>query len=357
MWVGGEFYYDERWQVDAPAIDTSGMTFLNGGKACLFVIARFLRRHGVDAILLPAYLCPTIVDTLERCGLRCAYYPVQSDLSIDLGALDRAIGGHKAALFINYFGFQHNEQTRAYFTALRQRGVFVVEDNAQAGFAGLTTGDFVFNSLRKLAPYDGGYLLTPHDVSDLARDARGQMYHRLPLIREYRRKLGEYRYRGTGSHDELARLYEQSERHYEKGFAVAGDPEERWGIEHLDWAGIKLARRENYAYLLELISGITGITPLFPALLADNLPLGLPVYVEGGVRDRLYDALGNAGIGLTVHWDALLRDPRLNADPAVVDIASRMLTLVIDQRHSHKQLEYQADQIAGFMRGGLRASI
>ena len=349
MWVGGEFYYDERWQVGAPVIDTGEMTFLNGGKACLIVIARYLHRQGIDSILLPAYLCPTLVDTLESCGLRCAYYPVQPDLGIDLDALDRALGAHKAVLFINYFGFQHNEQTRTYFTALRQRGVFVVEDNAQAGFADLTTGDFVFNSLRKLVPYDGGYLLTPHDLGDLTRDDRGQVNRRLLLIREYRRRLGEYRYRGVGSHAELTQLYAQAERCYEQDFTVAGDVEERRGIEHLDWAGIKRARRENYAYLLELISGITGVTPLFLALQADNLPLGLPVYVDGEVRDRLFDALGNAGIGLTVHWDALLRDTRLNANTAAVGIASRILTLVIDQRHSRKQLEYQADQIASFI--------
>lgn len=349
MWVGGEFYYDEQWLVNSPVINTTGMTFLNGGKACLIVIARFLRSHKIDRVLLPAYLCPTIVDTLESCGLHCAYYPMREDLSIDLDALERKLGSHKAVLFINYFGFQHDKETRAYFKALRRRGVFVIEDNSQAGFPAQTTGDFVFNSLRKLAPYDGGYLLTPHDVSGYVRDEQGVVNRRLPVIRDYRRKLGEYRYRASGSHAELAQLYAQVERYYEHDFIVSGDAEERWSIEHLDWSGIMRARRGNYTYLLELISGIPGVTPLFPVLQADNLPLGLPVYVDGVSRDRLFDAMGNAGIGLTVHWDALLRDPRLNTDPMAVNIASRVLTLVIDQRHSRKQLEYQAGELARFM--------
>ena len=82
------------------------------------------------------------------------------------------------------------------------------------------------------------------------------------------------------------------------------------------------------------------------------MPMGLPVYIEGVSRDWLFDQLGNAGIGLTVHWDALACDPRLNSDPVAVDMASRMLTLVIDQRTNHKQLEYLAGSLAKSLKVG-----
>jgi len=345
MWVGGEFYYDDQWQRDRPQIDTSDMIFLNGGKACLIVIADTLRSRGIDRILLPAYLCPTIVNTLESRGLCGDYYPVRSDLTIDLDSLDERINHYQAVFFINYFGFRHSDAVYDYFNALRKRGVFVVEDNAQAGFASRCMGDFVFNSIRKLAPYDGGYLYTRHNVSDLVSRYPSVENRRLPVMRKYRQRLGEYRYRGIGSRDELMELYEQAERFYELDVVVAGDPDERQSIEHLDWNGIKRARRENYAYLLELLANIPRVSPLFPALQPDIMPLGLPVYIEEIPRDHVFDALGTDGIGLTVHWDALLRDPRLNSDPVVVDMASRMLTLCIDQRVTRKQLEYQADRL------------
>lgn len=350
MWVGGEFYYDDRWQLDEPVLYTAGMTFLNGGKACLIVIAAYLHSQGVERILLPAYLCPTIVNTLEGCGMHCGYYPIRPDLTIDLDDLEIQLNGHKAVLFINYFGFQYKEETRAYFSALRQRGVFVVEDNAQAGFPTQTTGDFVFNSLRKLVPYDGGYLTTPYDVTQVIERYPLVQNSRLPLIREYRLKLGEYHYRGIGSHEELTKLYDQAEACYEIESVVAGDQQERWHIERLDWPAIWRTRRENYAYLLALLSEIPGVTPVYPSLQPDNLPMGLPVYIENMPRDTLFDQLGNAGIGLTVHWNALMRDPRLNTNPVAVDMAQRMLTLVIDQRTSHKQLDYLADRLAFYSR-------
>ena len=53
MFVGGEFYYDPAWRVENPIIDTTRMTFLNGGKACLIVISEYLLSHGIDRVLLP----------------------------------------------------------------------------------------------------------------------------------------------------------------------------------------------------------------------------------------------------------------------------------------------------------------
>ncbi len=343
MFAGGEFYYDGLWQVDHPIVSTERMTFLNGGKACLVVICDYLRDHGIYRMLLPSYLCPTIVNTLERCGMTCEYYPVRPDLSIDHDALADRLKNHRALYFINYFGFQHAPETRALLAQLREGGLMLVEDNAQAGFVQDGIGDFVFNSMRKLVPYDGGYLLTPHEVKPYLAKHLNRPNRRLPVIREYRRGLAEYLLNENGDHDRLVDLYEQAESLYETDLDFEGDTQERAAIEQLDWHAIKQKRRENYRYLLNEISDLPGVKPVFSALQADNLPLGLPVYVDAVPRDWLFDELGNAGIGLTVHWDALRFDTRLNVNQVALDMASRMLTLAIDQRLNRRQLSYQAE--------------
>ncbi|MGA9398373.1 MAG: hypothetical protein WBV22_08965 [Anaerolineaceae bacterium] len=340
MFVGGEFYYDTRWLEDKPTISTSAMTFLNGGKACLVVICDYLLDHGVKKILLPSYLCPTIVTTLERGGLACDYYQINMDYSIDLDDLAQKVIDYQAIYFINYFGFLHPLPVRNFLSSLRQEGVIVVEDNAQAGFNNHHTGDFILNSMRKLAAYDGGYLITPYDVMPYVNKYQGRPNRRLPLIREYRERLATYLFQGTGKHDELVQMYKLAENYYESDLVVEGDPQERQQIERLDWKGIKQVRRENYTYMLSLISGISELSPVYLDLQEDNMPLGLPVYVSGVPRDWLFDELGNAGIGLTIHWDELLRDPHLNQNRVAVNMASRILTLVIDQRTSHKQMDY-----------------
>ena len=302
MFVGGEFYFDTRWLADKPTISTENSTFLNGGKACLIVISDYLLAHGIKKVLLPSYLCPTIVSTLEHCGLTCDYYQINPDFSINLDDLDQKAANRQAVYFINYFGFLHPIPTLNYLAGLRQKGVFVIEDNAQTGFSDHTTGDFVFNSMRKLAAYDGGYLTTPLDVTSYVEKYQGFPNRRLPVIREYRNHLADYLYQGTDIYDELVEMYELAEYYYESDLIVEGDPQERLLIEQLDWEGIKRVRRENYIYMLSLISGITELSPVFPALQEDNMPLGLPVYISDISRDWLFDELGKAGIGLTIHW-------------------------------------------------------
>lgn len=350
MFVGGEFYYDPAWQVDAPVIDTTRMTFLNGGKACLMVICDYLRGHGIQRILLPAYLCPTIVNTLEKCGLVCDYYQVHPDLTIDLEDLEAKAGDHQVVYFINYFGFPRSPLELAVLRNLQLRGLLLVEDNAQTGFIDNPTGDFVFNSMRKLCAYDGGYLITSFNIQPYIEERRNQPNRRLPLIRQYRARLAAYLFRDIGEHTDLNQLYEQAEQYYESDAVVEGDTAERWNIEHLDWPGIRQKRRENYLYLMSLISTLPELTPLYPVLPDGVMPLGLPVYISGVPRDWLFDELGNAGIGLTIHWDAIVRDTRLNHNPAAVEMAAKMLTLVIDQRISRKQLDYLAQTLRGCLK-------
>jgi hypothetical protein len=350
LFAGGEFYYTERWFTDNPAVPAGDALFLNGGKACLIVIADYLRDHGIRSVLLPSYLCPTIIDTLESRGLSWQTYQVNHDLSIDPGDLDSKLCGQQAVYFINYFGFFHPEPAREHLAAIRRSGIPVIEDNAQGGFLDNPTGDFCFNSIRKLTPYDGGYLQTRLEVEPYVKNRMGLINRRLPLIRAYRTKLRSYLFEDADIYDELVRLHSLAEETYQSDPVVQGDIQEQQQIERLDWAAIKQIRRRNYAVMLDLIAGIPQLTPVFPGLQADNMPLGLPVTVSGVPRDWLLEELGNAGIGLTVHWDDIAADPRLNHNRTAVDMAGTMLTLVTDQYTSREQMQYLVQMITEAVR-------
>jgi hypothetical protein len=342
MFVGGEFYYDQAWLRDTPANPRENMYFLNGGAACLTVISDFLLDHGIGKVLLPSYLCPSIVKAFERCNITWDFYQINQDFSIDLCDLERKITGHQTVYFINYFGFFHNLETQYFFKQLQQNGIIVIEDNAQAGFHQPLTGDFVLNSIRKLAAYDGGYLITRHPMMPYLNQYLGLLNRRLPLIREYRDQLYHYLFDKTGSYNELIQLYQRATEYYETDLVILGDPGEYQQIERLDWQGIKQIRRDNFQYLMNWVSSIPELTPIFPELQEGNMPFGLPVYFSGVSRDRVNEELGKAGIGMTIHWGDILTDPRTNQNNLAVDMAGRMLTLTIDQRIRRKQMDYLA---------------
>lgn len=351
LFVGGEFYYDRRWMMDTrTAFPTDGerTCFLAGGQACLMVISDYLLGQGLHSVLLPAYLCPTIPKTLLRSGLRCSFYRVHEDFSIDLDDLKGRLSAdpHQVVYFINYFGFSPLPPILDFFRSLRQNGTIIVEDNAQAGFHNHPTGDFVFNSLRKFAPYDGAYLNAPVDMAPYLNQYGSRPNRRLPLIREYRERLFHYLFEDEDDADELDALFEQAEQVYETDPVVLGDPQEQTCIERLDWQAIRQVRRENYNYLLSRIGEIPHIAAVFPALQTDNMPLGLPVVFSGVSRDRVAAQLGESQIGLTVHWENMHPDASTPAQRLAMDMSNRILTLAIDQYTSTKQLDYQVEQLS-----------
>ena len=340
MFVGGEFYYEDRWLTNKLTLTTEGMYFLNGGQACLIVICDFLLDHKISSVLLPSYLCPSIVNTFELQGLAYDFYQVKKDFSLDLEDLKNKLTTNQAVYLINYFGFPHPAATRDFISDLQQKGKIVVEDNAQAGFLSATTGDFVFNSMRKLVPYDGGYLITRFNMRPYIQQYINRPNNRLPLIREYREKLHPYLENGEGSYDHLVRLFTLSEQLYATDLVIIGDEVEKDHIEHLDWAGIMQARRQNYQYMSQLVKDIPELTPIFPTLLDGMMPMGFPVYFTGVSRDRVNNELGNSEIGLSIHWDDLITDRRTKRNTTAVEMASNIITLIIDQRVTSIQMDY-----------------
>lgn len=355
MFVGGEFYEDRRWETGAATITTEHMMFLNGGGACLRVIAAILLKQGIGEILLPSYLCPSIISRLERCGIKLGHYQIREDLSIDLEDLDQKCQPHSAIYVINYFGFTHAPDTLAYLEQRKLKGAPIVEDNVQGGFFMPSCGDFVFNSLRKLCPYDGGYLYSIQSKAEIPISLQSLLSlpnRRLPLIRSYRQQLAAYLLRGQGRHSDLQRLLGQAERVYEEDDVLMGDALEQVAIEQLDWPAIRRIRRENYTHLLSLIASIPGVRPIFPALQSGILPLGLPVYLENISRDAVCQQLARNQIGLTVHWDEILNHPVTSRNARAAAMAKKMVTLPIDQRFDASHMEYLALKLAGAMAMG-----
>lgn len=349
MFVGGEFYEDDQWDTSTPILTMSGAYFLNGGQACLRVMLDYLCANHFTHILLPSYLCPSILDVLDQHDLAYDFYKINADLSIDLEDLERMTASTEVVYFINYFGFIHSESTRVALRDLQSKGVLLIEDNAQAGFVRHTTGDFAFNSLRKFTACDGGYLTASIDLSSHIEKFAGRVNHRLPVIRAYRNQLRTYLFEGHGRRSELERLFHQAEAFYEKDAVVIGDEQERDRIEKMDWESIKKKRRENYNYLLGLLKNNPEIIPLYPALQEGIMPMGMPVYVNNVSRDRLCELLAEESISLTVHWDTLLNDPRLKQFPSTRAMAARMVTLPIDQYTNHAQLDYLVEKMSSFV--------
>lgn len=345
--VGGEFWYDPRYHSDGVHIPTLGLAYLNGGEAAIRLICDYLIDQGIREILLPSYVCSTLADAFDRYGFAYTFYKIQENFRIDLDDLRSKAPGFKVLYVIDYFGYGHTDAEVTVLKQLKDQGLMIVEDDAQAGFNRASVANVRFNSLRKFVPFDGSLFYSDRDMSQNLAKFVGLPNHRLAVIREYRQTFARLLADGAENFDLLNPLFDRSERAYYADLTVLGDPAERAAVEHLDWAAIEAARKANHQRLYERLADLPEIEVIFPQVSPDGLPLGFPIYVNNGKRDALLSYLRERYVYPIVHWD-VLHDTRINTIPQTVAMSAKIITLIIDQRFSLDDMDYEAGIVRAF---------
>jgi dTDP-4-amino-4,6-dideoxygalactose transaminase len=169
----------------------------------------------------------------------------------------------------------------------------------------------------------------------------------LPVIRQYRQTFARLIDEGAESFDELNPLFDQAEQHYYADLTVLGDSGERAAVERLDWSMIEATRKANHQRLCDQLADVPEIEIIFPEVSPHGPPLGLPIYVKNGQRDVLLNYLRERHVYPIVHWD-VLHDSRIIKIPETVDMSAKILTLILDQRFSLEDMDYEASSVKAF---------
>lgn len=124
---------------------------LNSGRFCLEYL---LRCRKYKKVLIPYYTCDSVVEPLERLGIRYAFYHIDKSYRI---VDDILLTSDEALLYTNYWGLQDD-----YCEELAGKyGRQLILDYTQAFFSKPICGKDTFYSCRKyFGVPDGGYLYT-----------------------------------------------------------------------------------------------------------------------------------------------------------------------------------------------------
>lgn len=142
------------------------------GRLALYSLLSSLKAHSKRReVLLPAYLCRSIVIPCEWNGLSIRYYNVTETLSPDWTSFEEQISHNTlAVLVIHYFGFP-NQASRAAQICKNYRAI-LVEDGAHVDLVSGASkgsiavyGDWIIGSMRKFYPLYDGAVLFPIDAS------------------------------------------------------------------------------------------------------------------------------------------------------------------------------------------------
>lgn len=327
--IGGEFPISFTDLLKAPSLSRvdDGTYHYASGRAALYQILKYLKeQRGIAKVLLPDYLCDTILVPIRRIELAYEFFPLNDNLELDQAAFCKVYRKDAAVLLINYFGLQ-NLSEQVSFIRNVDKNAIIIEDDVQAYYEfkkPLGDVDFKYTSLRKtFAIPDGGLVKTTHSLPVIDKpNTFGQYKAAAALMKSMKEgnfddsvfldisKIG-----GNKIDDELdCGMSLFSERLYAS----------------IDEEDVKNRRQANARYLVERLAE-RGTQLLLPVT-EDKVPLFVPIVLDN--RYAVRKAMFQQEIFCPVHWP-------LDGMPVKKgkEMAEHELSLIVDQRYDEKDME------------------
>lgn len=327
--IGGEFDIDiAQFIGGVPAF--KGGYYYSSGRAALYNILIYIKNHGrCSTILLPDYLCESVLQAVEASGFDFNFYAINEDLTINRKDVEGKISDNTAVLIINYFGCCNLSPDISFIKTCNEN-VVVVEDNVQSFYSMFNNSkaDFSFTSFRKtFAAPDGAWVKSKN--------------HDLPVANE-KNNFAAYKIAGgilkniaktdkSIDDDVFLDLLRKGEEKIDDNYASSISEASMCIISAQPFNDIAQKRKQNAAFLIEGLKSI-NINPILN-IEEDHVPLFVPVRLQR--RNEVRKALFNDNIFCPVHWPV----------PAGYDLhrgkelAESELSLIVDQRYGINDME------------------
>lgn len=257
-------------------------------------------------VLLPAFIgwSPRegsgVFDPIRALGVRPGFYTLNLDLTVNMPSLEKVLGtsSFEVLVVIHYYG-RTEPQIGAIHALAEKYGVILIEDLAH-GFYSATVGGVAGQygavnmfSLHKMFPTQDGGMLTYRNT-DLIKNQRETAPELAHLVLEY------------------------------------------------DWFGIAQTRRSNFKkitnLLLELPESGSKFELLWPKLETYDVPQTLPVRINTGNRDAIYNFMNNEGYGMVSLYHTLIDDVHENF-PEMVALSKSIINFPVHQDVSALSLD------------------
>lgn len=309
----------------------------SSGRAALYQILNYLKQEKeVRRVLLPDYLCSSVLIPVKALGLEFAFYTIDDSLELEQENLSKIYENNTVVLLINYYGLKNLDKQIKTIRAIDENAI-IIEDDVQAYYEFLKPlgeVDFKFTSLRKtFAIPDGGLVKTKNRMPVVDKpNTFGQYKAAAALLKSMRE--------GNFNDKIYLELFEKGEsliddeiecgmsRIAEKLYSFIND-------EH-----VKVLRLNNARYLLEELKKI-DIKPILP-LNEGHVPLFIPITLER--RNEVRKAMFQQEIFCPVHWP--LEGMALKRGKVMEE---KELSLIIDQRYSIKDMSIMVSLLKEFM--------
>ncbi|QHT63437.1 hypothetical protein GXP70_28115 [Paenibacillus lycopersici] len=340
--IGSEFALDAA--LLAPQADTLidrlqpyRTAFYKNGRSA---IRSVLRQIKGKRALLPSYICQSVIDAFERENYAVMFYTIRTDFTMDMDEIMQLLSGEADVfLLMHYYGTLQSTDDLQQLRELCSAGaVAIVEDTTHSLLTSLhTVGDYCVASLRKwFALPDGGVAYSlDNELSDEPAAAEPSFAN----ARAAGMFLKGLYLDGLSEENELYRqLFVGAEHRIDQELEVGAiSTFSRQVLDTFHAGNAAGIRSGNAAYLAERLNN-RFVRPAIGMYGEGECPFFYPLYVVD--RNAFRGYLNRNRIYCPVHWP--ITDRRLLAWSAVREISEHVISIPIDQRYTHADMNYIA---------------
>ena len=368
MLIGGFYHIDPELLQKEPEkqelelrCDTKGVYSRkiytgNGRTAASYILLNAVHLTEEDVILLPDYLCVSVINSLEVCKAKFRFYRIKRDLTIDLEDLKSKLDGQvKVVYVIHYFGEPQPKKAADEILRLKEQyGFTIFEDLTQTLYTTdegrIGFGDYLTASTRKWMPVtDGGILAVKDGVSCPMvplKDAYDEAVYKQLLISIMRDYYDAHP-------DKDISYYLQLEKEANKARYLDFTPRAMTELAtrilfNMDHERSIRKRRENYQYLYAQLQDVEGLS--FARGPLDNegkyVPFGFVVLTEK--RKEFYDYLADHGIIGEIQW--ILPEEYYIPGEDAKYLSDHNVMLQCDQRYGEAEMAFVVSTIKDYFR-------
>lgn len=327
--IGGEFSIPFTDFFKAPSLSRVEEETYHyaSGRAALYQILKYLKfEKCVRRVLLPDYLCSSVLVPIKRLQLDFEFYPIDEALELEEKAFAALYRTGTAILVINYFGLKDLTKQIAFIRNF-DKDAFIIEDDVQAYYEfkkPLGDVDFKYTSLRKtFAIPDGGLVKTNHPLPVFDCPSTFGQYKAVAALMKSIRE---------GNFDDSVYLdiskIGSSKIDDELDFSMSFISERLYAS--TDDEEVKKRRQYNAKYLVNKLSEryLQFILPVKE----EKVPLFVPIYLND--RDEVRKRMFQHEVFCPVHWQFEGMPMKKGKE-----MADHELSLIVDQRYNEKDMD------------------
>lgn len=316
--------------------------FLSSGRSAMALCLQKLHDQVKSkSVLLPGYLCESVITPFASMGYDCHFYDISRDLN---PVLEPFCSNHlEIGVFVHngYFGFPTNENLDKIILNFRRNGTVVIEDITHSFFyrcENLNSSDYYVASLRKwLGLPSGGFLASNIHSVPLLEDNKVPDYCKLredALFLKGKYVNNNY----EGDKKEFLQKFRSAEELLDKDiWPYSMDNLSKDLFMSLDIEAFAKQRVDNFVFLHENMPQNYSFSPVFKCLPANVTPLFFPVYADGH-RNGLQKFLAGENIYCPVHWPVPASEC-FTTLPLSSLVYANILSIPCDQRYDLSDME------------------